>query len=218
MGEIEDVIERATEGSLIPIAALLAAITEHLKKSASLEEARETLLLIKWLKRKGFEEITFDNLLVGDCFGRLEVAISDLGLKLNIPKEATYGGLSPKEAIKIFKRKKIMPKDAFQKLSDAYRAKSFTVAGLTEQYTLERMHEILTEAISEGISKDQFLKDMDKLYDSWGLTHRGRHHLETVFDTNVIGGYQYGRYCQQSSKDVLKARPYWRYRTSVMRV
>lgn len=117
------------------------------------------------------------------------------------------------EAIRIFQARRLMPAAAFKQLNDAMRAKAWSIAGDHNAYTMERVKESLDQALAEGWSRKRWLTETEKAFTRWGVTGLGRYHLETVFDTNVLGAYQHGRWQQQISPAVLRARPYWRYRT-----
>lgn len=114
------------------------------------------------------------------------------------------------DAIDIFKgRLPILSKSTHRILSDALKAKSWTIAGDHDDYTREQAKESLDVAISDGWSKGRWMKYAEEI----GIPNLGKHHLETVFDTNILGAYQHGRWKQQNTPNLVKRRPYLRYKT-----
>jgi len=153
-------------------------------------------------------------MLMADMLGRMKVARATGQLDL---AEATWVGLPPSEAIAAFRRKVPMTRNEFAELYDAYGAKGFTVAGLHHRYTVEKVHAAISSALDKGTTKAAFLDDMkgvNGLLARAGVDPLGRHHMETVFDTHVLGAYAAGRYRQMSDPAVLKTRPFWRYQTA----
>jgi len=188
------------------------AILQHLGEVEEMTRARDTLFAVLLVTAgAGLQEVVAEELLVADLAGRFEVAISDQGVEL---AEATWVDLPPKEAISYFRKKKIMTNREFRELEDAYKARGFTVAGLKNRYAIDRTHALLSEAIETGTTRRDFIKKMGAQFKKWGLDGLGKHHLETIFDTNVLNAYAAGRYAQMSRPGVLKARPFWQYKTA----
>lgn len=100
--------------------------------------------------------------------------------------------------------------DEFRNLADAHKQRAFTVAKLNDDYALARTRELLTNAIEKGTTRQEFRKQFNAELGNFGLT---RFHLDNVFDTNVLGAYQHGRYRQMTTPALLKRRPYWQYKT-----
>lgn len=150
-------------------------------------------------------------MLLGECLGRLEVAIQGKQTSL---ASAKWADLPPKEAIEDFRRRKLVTPAEWKKLTDAYKIKAWTIVADVEIYVLEQMRDYVDEAISAGISKQKFVKNCRQLFDSMGITRLKKHHLETVFDTTVLGSYSHGRWVQMTAPEVLEARPFWEYRTA----
>jgi len=118
-----------------------------------------------------------------------------------------------KEAIEEFLKRSVMSARAFKRLTDAMRIKAFTIAGDHNQYTRQRVKDSLADAIELGIPQAEWIAQTEGMFDRMGVTGRGRHHLDTVFETNVFGSYQHGRFRQQQSPAIIKARPFLVYRT-----
>jgi len=106
-----------------------------------------------------------------------------------------------------------MPKAAFMKLSDAYKQRAFTVGAGYKTFAIEQTQKEIRSALEDGNSLGEFKRNMRAFFDVNGLTRDSSHHLFTVFQTNVLGSYQHGRYQQLSTPIMLKARPMWRYKT-----
>lgn len=92
-----------------------------------------------------------------------------------------------------FLNKKVVTKLEFVKLSAEMRWKSFTVARVTDNNILEDFKSRLNEALKSGIATEDFLTDIDLVFDSMGVTKLNPYHLETVFLTNTMSGYGEGR-------------------------
>jgi len=167
-------------------------------------------ILLTTTAGSAFASVTAEELLIADLSGRLDVAERDRVALANV----SAFDLPPKEAISYFRQKKLMTAKEFGQLEDSYKARGFKVAGLHQHYTLHRVHSLLSEAIETGSTRQEFMKRMNAQWDKWGLTRLGRHHLETIFDTNVLQAYAAGRYKQMTRPGTLKARPYWQYRTT----
>lgn len=125
----------------------------------------------------------------------------------------TWAQLPFKKAIQLFLARKLMTRARFDKLSDAYKARSFTVGEGYRLLAIEQTRDEIAQALQEGSTIATFRKQLQAFFDAKGLTRDSPHHLFTVFQTNVLGAYQHGRYFQQRSPAVIKARPFWQYRT-----
>ncbi len=143
-----------------------------------------------------------------NLWGRLEVDL-EAGGKTELAK-SRWIDLPFKEAIAIFKSKtKILSKKAYAVLSDALKQKSFFIAGGQTEYTMNKAKESIAASIEKGWSKQRwinFARDN-------GIPNLGKHHLEVVFNTNVLSSYQHGRYKQQQTPGMKKIRPILVYRT-----
>ncbi len=163
---------------------------------------------MKWPSRDDFAEVTFEESLVGNLYGRLELAIAHMGLTL---RQGDWVALPPKKAIEHFKGLNIMPRKAFDKLSDTLKRRSFTVAYLHHDYELSLMHDMLTKAMEDGTSRAAFVRQAKERF---GDVELARHHLETVHSTNILGAYQHGRWETMSTPEMMEERPFWEYHTA----
>jgi SPP1 gp7 family putative phage head morphogenesis protein len=119
-----------------------------------------------------------------------------------------------KEAIKVFESKKIVSPSAFKKLSDGYKQRSFSVAKLTQTYTTDHVKGILDRALKDGMSREDFVKNIRAHLSALGMDPGSKHYWETVYSTNILGSAAHGRWVQMRSPEVLAERPYWRYVTA----
>ena len=125
-------------------------------------------------------------------------------------EDATWISLPFEEAIEIFKaRVPILSKAAHRVLSDALKQKAWTIAGDNDEYSREQAKASLDTALEQGWSKGKWVKYAREN----GIPGLGKAHLETVFDTNILGAYQHGRWKQQKTPDMVKRRPLLRYDT-----
>ena len=78
--------------------------------------------------------------------------------------EALYGSFKDfifKKAVKFLRGRKALPKDVYMKLDDEARAKAFTVSGYTALEVLQEFSNALADAVEQGKTKDDFLKEMN---------------------------------------------------------
>jgi SPP1 gp7 family putative phage head morphogenesis protein len=138
-----------------------------------------------------------------------------LGLTL---VDATWTQLPPKEAIRVFKRRLyfggVYDREAFDKLSDNLKQRSFTVAYLQHDKQLLDAGKSLTKALQEGTSRNKWVSEWRERLAADGITGSSKAHLETVFSTNVLGSYQHGRWEQMRTKPMMRLRPFWQYSTA----
>lgn len=124
-----------------------------------------------------------------------------------------FTSMAYKEALAFFKSKQPIPKSAFEKLSSAAKARSFTVAGLASEHLLGIAKSELTNAIVGGMSLSDFASALGKRFESAGVTKLNSSHVETIFRTNLVTSYNVGRRAEMTQPDALKLRPYWLIRT-----
>ena len=98
-------------------------------------------------------------------------------------------------------------------MNDRHKTRAFTIAGDQRVYTLQQAHASLGEAISEGLTAQQWVDQAQEQFDLWGVTRKSDYHLRTVFNTNTLGSYQAGRLQQMRTPEMMERRPFWRYRT-----
>ena len=67
------------------------------------------------------------------------------------------------------------------------------MAKVSDEAILEDFKKKLNDALESGMTIDEFRMDMDKVFDSMGVTKLNPFHLDTVFLTNAMTGYGEGR-------------------------
>ncbi|MFZ5466600.1 MAG: phage minor head protein [Pseudomonadota bacterium] len=147
-------------------------------------------------------------------------------------------GLPPEEAIRYFEGKGLKLTGDWRELWQEQHAKAFTVARLAKLDVLKDIHDALNDALKNGTTERQFVKDMTPLlqkkgwwgpavdkqtgevletYDDisgrpveWGSPRR----LKLIYRQNMQTAYMAGRYKQQqelANATGPGARPYWQY-------
>lgn len=163
---------------------------------------------MEWPDKQVYADIVYEEIYRLNLFGRAEVWMDDKGQVAL--EDATWISLPFEEAIEIFKaRVPILSKAAHRVLSDALKQKAWTIAGDNDEYSREQAKASLDTALEQGWSKGKWVKYAREN----GIPGLGKAHLETVFDTNILGAYQHGRWKQQNTADMVKRRPLLRYDT-----
>jgi SPP1 gp7 family putative phage head morphogenesis protein len=116
------------------------------------------------------------------------------------------------EAIQAFLARGIISPDEFAALSDAHRAKAFTVTRLATEALIKRVNDLIASALRDGSTFDEFAAALTP--DTLGITAASPAYLETVYRTSVGMAYGAGRLRQIQSPAVQAARPYVQYRTA----
>ncbi len=140
---------------------------------------------------------------------RVGLAYKDLVTPEVATVEPTFTEMSYQSALKYFNEKKPIPKSLFARLSASMKARSFTVAGLASDASLETAHQELARALIDGSDLKEFSTRLGKRFEEAGLTPLNPSHAETVFRTNLMDTYNIGRRAEMSQPLVLKHRPYW---------
>jgi SPP1 gp7 family putative phage head morphogenesis protein len=122
------------------------------------------------------------------------------------PVETTFK-LPPKEAIDYFKRKKILRKSAFNKLTKEAKSGAFTVGGVYKEDVLKGFRQELVDALKEGRTQAETIKRFHDVLSGAGHKQLGEFHLETVFRTNMQTAYGVGR--RQALEEVKEDLPFW---------
>lgn len=99
----------------------------------------------------------------------------------------------------------------FREAIDFFQAKAFTIAGHTQADLVAAVKDELTRAMEEGVSIKDFRQSLDSIFISKGLDPLSKHHIDTIYRTNMQSAFQAGRYTQLTKPHILKARPYWKY-------
>lgn len=212
LGEVDRLIERSTAWALPPADQLAQAIVAAVRAASGLRAAVGRLSRVKWTKEPDYAEAAFNGLLLGCLHGHVQVWMDGEGVTEF--QQQAWVDLPPKEAIEYFqKRTPILTPRAFKALGDAAKVKAWTIAGHHNAFTRAAVKESLLQAIVDGVSKSAWLAEAEDLFQRLGVVSKGAHHLETVFDTNVIGAYNSGRWRQQNTPVMIQLRPLLRYVT-----
>lgn len=124
-----------------------------------------------------------------------------------------YESVTPEEAIDFIKSLTSFSQAAAKRLAPQYRQAAFTVARVEQIALLDRTKELLAQALEEGWTKQEFIDRLNAAFDSAGVTRLNSYHAELVFQQNMTTAYSNGRYQQMRDPEVLRALPFWRYRT-----
>jgi SPP1 gp7 family putative phage head morphogenesis protein len=100
--------------------------------------------------------------------------------------------LTPEAAAQFVANKQIMTPEEFAALSEEMKRAAFTVAGVEDEKVLELLLDELEKAITEGVTSEEFQKNVKQVFDSYGVTEVSDHHLRTVFRTNIQTAYHEG--------------------------
>lgn len=164
-----------------------------------------------------FNDVAYRAILHANMFARLEVLVQyddTFALEAMRPLEAQeFSKLKFEEAIKFLESKDIITYDNFIKLSDVAKRKAFTVGKDLSEYTTQQVKGYIDKALTEGWSRQKVLANINEHFNSSGLTRLKKHHLETVYDNEVLGSYAHGRYTQLTDPVIKQARPFWKYHT-----
>ena len=131
--------------------------------------------------------------------------------------EALYGSFKDfifKKAVKFLRGRKALPKDVYMKLDDEARVKAFTVSGYTALEVLQEFSNALADAVEQGKTKDDFLKEMNAFLADRGYEAMNPWKSDTIFRTNIQTAYNAGHYQSMTSPETLRLRPYWQYKTA----
>jgi SPP1 gp7 family putative phage head morphogenesis protein len=122
--------------------------------------------------------------------------------------------LPPREAIDWMQRKRVLSPQEFARLDAAAKARSFSVSGLTNEYTLNGIKTRLQTALEAGETQNTWLSGVEDMLDSLGVGSRAglpTHHLRLIYNQNIAQAYGAGRLLQMRRS--IRTRPYWEYHT-----
>lgn len=125
--------------------------------------------------------------------------------------------MSGDRAYEWFKKKVPMTRIQFDMLNQAAKAEAFTIAGSENIALIAQVKEVAQRSLIEGLTQNEFQKDVKLLFESAGVTPTSPWHLETVFRTNIGSAYNAARY-QQTFESPTEAVelfvPYLQYSTT----
>ena len=173
-------------------------------------------LMQRWFAESGFGTVMLWAVLCGVADAGAEGG-GLASLSLGAPEglvvcQAEAFDLPPQEAIEHFRDLEVVTREEFDALDAAARARSFTVAGFTDEYVLEELKNSVQRAIEDGETVTGWLNRVEDTLDSMGMGTRGGRplwHLRLIYNQNVAQAYGAGRYVQMQRS--LDTRPYWQY-------
>jgi len=186
-GQIDDlVIEKINEAAAF-FDNYKAQIADFLENAGSLEDAKRNILnLYDELDAKPLAQSLADALMTADNIG-----VKSIGGGAGF---AEWGPATP-----------------FSEAVDFFRAKAFTIAGVTKADLLSGVKDELIKSMETGSTLEEFKKSFDSLFDKHGYDRLSPYRIDNIFRTNMQTAYQAGRYRQMTSPAVVKTKPYWRY-------
>ncbi len=127
------------------------------------------------------------------------------------------------EAIDFLADKVNLPTRRYDDLRHDGHVRGFSVAGVTRDDMLADFRAAVEKARSDGTGLQEFRKDFDAIVDrtGWkfrapGATEEARRawRARIIYKANMRTSYMAGRYSQMTDPDVLRYRPWWRYKHS----
>jgi hypothetical protein len=117
------------------------------------------------------------------------------------------------QAVDYFRQKVDVPSAHWTAVMDEAHARSFAVAGATNQALIKDFRSAIDTSISEGTGYQKFRETFDDLVKKYGWSHTGTAdwRARVIYQTNMANAFSAGRYAQQTDPDVLRAFPYWQY-------
>ena len=159
----------------------------------------------------GLKEVVADTILTAGLLARRHVVDELRRQNHAFPRFARFqeggfsasGGLAPEAAIRVFSGTIPMTKAEFASLTDAAKAKAFTVAGLEKSQIESQVKRLMLAAIESGWDFETFKFRLDELFVRYiEPSHAGvgrpeekilDFHAETVFRNNISTAYNQGR-------------------------
>jgi len=113
------------------------------------------------------------------------------------------------DATQAFIEKAPVTRDVFDRMQASAKRASFTVANAATTEIVRTVKRELVRQVAGGADLRDFKQAALARLESAGWTPKNPSHVETVFRTNVMTGYNSGRYRQMTQPAVIDARPYW---------
>ncbi len=104
------------------------------------------------------------------------------------------------------------PGTPFETAVDYFKARALTIAEITEETLIERIKQMLIDAMDPEtgpVTLDEFIANVGDSFGRYGYSEIGAWQIATIFRTNIHVAYSGGRYRQMQA--VTERRPYWRY-------
>lgn len=224
---------RLSEATEPVITKWLQALKREVDQAGNLIDLRADLLKVKGLDLADLAAPIRDGLLLSRLAGRAEVideiAASEAGASFaeitrmhDWAAGHTYAeaslisalNLPFKEAISFFRNKVSIPTERWNDLFIDQHSQGFMIAGAIKGDLIADIREAVDQAISSGLTLEQFRKQWDAIVERHGWSYNGGRNWRTriVYETNTRQAYNAGRWQQVTDPDVLKTRPFLAYR------
>jgi uncharacterized protein with gpF-like domain len=129
--------------------------------------------------------------------------------------EIDYSRISFPEALDYLSEKTNLDTDTYIEGQGIVQDVAFTVAAAKGQL-LQDIRDAMDRSISNGESVDKFLVRFNNIAasytDDWPLKGGNSWRGALIYQQNIRQAYNAGRYAQMTDPDVMKLRPYWRWR------
>lgn len=141
--------------------------------------------------------------------------------KIDSGANAQFGFNTPfAEQLAFFRQKLNLPSERWDDITRSAHDRAFIVAGAMKADLLEDLRGAVDQAIADGKSLGWFRKEFAAIVGKhgWtGWTGEGTPdgfawRTRVIYQTNLASSYAAGRYRQLTDPDLLKLRPYWRYK------
>lgn len=115
-----------------------------------------------------------------------------------------------------FRQKLNLGTERWTDIMKSQHDKAFVVAGAMAGDLLEDLRQAVDKAVAGGSTLADFRRDFDKIVAERGWEHSGSRDWRSrvIYQTNLASSYAAGRWQQLTDPDMLKVRPYWRYKHS----
>ena len=205
----------------------LQALKKEIDQAGNLIDLRADLLKVKGLDLADLAAPIRDGLLLSRLIGQTdvkdEIAASEAGQSFSHidywsqfaePYIVSALNLPFKEAIAFFRNKVSIPTERWNDLFIDQHSQGFMIAGAIKGDLIADIREAVDQAISSGLTLEQFRKQWDAIVERHGWSYNGGRNWRTriVYETNTRQAYNAGRWQQVTDPDVLKTRPYLAYR------
>jgi len=205
----------------------LQALKREVDQAGNLIDLRADLLKVKGLDLADLAAPIRDGLLLSRLAGRAdvmdEIAASEAGQSFSHidywsqfaePYIISALNLPFNEAISFFRNKVSIPTERWNDLFIDQHSQGFMIAGAIKGDLIADIRDAVDQAISSGLTLEQFRQQWDAIVERHGWTYNGGRNWRTriVYETNTRQAYNAGRWQQVTDPDVLKTRPYLAYR------
>ena len=115
-----------------------------------------------------------------------------------------------------FRQKLNLGTERWTDIMKSQHDKAFVVAGAMASDLLEDLRQAVDKAVAGGSTLADFRRDFDKIVAERGWEYNGSRDWRSrvIYQTNLASSYAAGRWQQLTDPDMLKVRPYWRYKHS----